>query len=55
MVRIPFESEHKFMATVHQEAERDGFVMHVKGAPDRLIKACATQVTENDHRALHWG
>lgn len=39
---VPFESEHKFMATVH--AATGGYVMHVKGAPDRLLPRCALQV-----------
>ncbi|GBF96342.1 carbonate dehydratase [Raphidocelis subcapitata] len=43
---VPFESEHKFMATVHQEGGRR--VMFVKGAPDRLLPLCATQVAADD-------
>jgi len=40
--QIPFSSEYKFMATIHEPVEsldqiKTGFVMHVKGAPDRLI------------------
>ncbi len=39
---VPFESEHKFMATVHQEGGRR--VIYVKGAPDRLVRMCNSQV-----------
>ncbi|KAI8462702.1 MAG: cation transporting ATPase [Monoraphidium minutum] len=35
-----------FMATVHDEGGRR--VMYVKGAPDRLLPLCATQVTSDD-------
>lgn len=34
---IPFESEHKFMATAH------GSVVYVKGAPDVLMNFCSRQ------------
>ena len=33
---IPFESEHRFMATLHHDHEGRGFV-YVKGAPERLL------------------
>jgi magnesium-transporting ATPase (P-type) len=38
---IPFESEHKYMGTLHQK----GDVIYVKGAPERLLEMCATQET----------
>jgi magnesium-transporting ATPase (P-type) len=47
---VPFSSEYKFMATVHEPSpENDGngysgkYVAHVKGAPDRMIKLCKYQ------------
>jgi magnesium-transporting ATPase (P-type) len=43
LLSVPFESEHKFMASVQKG--RDGErVMYVKGAPDRVIPMCTTQV-----------
>ncbi|MET3977188.1 cation-transporting P-type ATPase [Cellulosimicrobium sp. 4261] len=40
---VPFESENKFMATL--DADPDGGLhVHVKGAPDRVLDRCATQV-----------
>jgi len=36
---IPFESEHKFMATLHHDHAGHGFI-YVKGAPERLIDMC---------------
>ncbi len=39
---IPFESEHRFMATLHHSHEGDAFV-YVKGAPERLLEMCSTQ------------
>ncbi len=43
---VPFESENKFMATL--DADPDGALhVHVKGAPDRVLDRCATQVAED--------
>ncbi len=41
---IPFESEHKFMATLHHDHEGHG-VIYVKGAPERVLEMCAHEVT----------
>lgn len=38
---IPFESEHKFMATAH------GKVVYVKGAPDVVLNFCSRQQLES--------
>ena len=39
---IPFESEHRFMATLHHDHEGNA-VMHVKGAPERILEMCDGQ------------
>ncbi|TVR79990.1 MAG: cation-transporting P-type ATPase [Rhodospirillales bacterium] len=39
---IPFESEHRFMATLHHDHEGNGFI-YVKGAPERVLEMCARQ------------
>ncbi len=39
---IPFESVHKFMATLHHDHEGCGYV-YVKGAPERILEMCAFQ------------
>jgi magnesium-transporting ATPase (P-type) len=38
---IPFESEHRFMATLHHDHEGHGF-LYLKGAPERLLAMCET-------------
>lgn len=58
---IPFESENKFMATLHSSSswyfsgDKDSSagtcVMHVKGATDRLLPYCAYQIP-NDEKAV---
>ncbi|WP_029010851.1 cation-transporting P-type ATPase [Azospirillum halopraeferens] len=37
---IPFESEHKFMATLHHDHEGHGTI-YVKGAPERIVAMCS--------------
>jgi magnesium-transporting ATPase (P-type) len=39
---IPFESEHRFMATLHHDHAGHAFV-YVKGAPERILDMCNTQ------------
>ncbi len=39
---IPFESEHRFMATLHHDHAGHGFA-YVKGAPERLFEMCTQQ------------
>jgi len=41
---IPFESEHKFMATLHRPTA-DGEVLFVKGAPEVILEHCDRQQT----------
>ncbi len=39
---IPFDSEHRFMASLHHDHEGDTRIL-VKGAPERLLEMCARQ------------
>ncbi|MDO9466670.1 MAG: cation-transporting P-type ATPase, partial [Thiobacillus sp.] len=39
---IPFESEHRFMATLNHDHARHGY-LYLKGAPERVLALCATQ------------
>jgi magnesium-transporting ATPase (P-type) len=41
---IPFESEHKFMATLHRDADGKQ-VLFVKGAPEVILARCSLQQT----------
>jgi len=50
IAEVPFSSEYKFMATVHSSnPENDGpgledkLIIHVKGAPDRMVALCDKQ------------
>jgi len=39
---IPFESAHKFMATLHHSHEGESFIV-LKGAPEAVVGMCASQ------------
>jgi magnesium-transporting ATPase (P-type) len=50
VAEVPFSSEYKFMATVHIPVEAndtsdhdDCLIVHVKGAPDRILPFCSHQ------------
>jgi len=43
VAEVPFSSEYKFMATVHEEVGSEDYRVFVKGAPDRMVKMCANQ------------
>jgi magnesium-transporting ATPase (P-type) len=39
---IPFESEHRFMATLHHDHAGHGFI-YLKGAPERVLEMCNSE------------
>ncbi len=51
---IPFESQHRFMATLHHDHSGHGFA-YIKGAPERLLEMCALQRTRGDDTPLDPG
>jgi magnesium-transporting ATPase (P-type) len=48
---IPFESQHRFMATLHRDHEGGG-VIYVKGAPERLLEMCSRERHDDGDRAV---
>ena len=48
---IPFESEHRFMATLHKAADGKQFLL-VKGAPEVILDHCDRQQSADGHPAL---
>lgn len=44
---VPFASEHKFMCCWHRDTDGK-IVMHVKGAPDRILPRSKDQVINDD-------
>lgn len=47
---LPFESDHRFMATLDQGAS--GNVVHVKGAPERILELCTIEQGADGTRAI---
>ncbi len=41
---IPFESDHKFMATLHHNHQGEHFIF-IKGAPEQILQRCNRQLT----------
>lgn len=52
---IPFDAQHRFMASLHRLPE-GGAVIYVKGAPERVIAMCAQEQAASGERPLrpHW-
>ena len=48
---IPFESEHRFMATLHHSHAGAAFVF-LKGAPERVLEMCTHQRVIDGHQPL---
>ncbi|MES0371315.1 MAG: cation-transporting P-type ATPase [Mariprofundaceae bacterium] len=48
---IPFESEHRFMATLHHSHTGDAFIF-LKGAPERVLEMCSCQRTRDGAQPL---
>ncbi|MGA7801418.1 MAG: cation-transporting P-type ATPase, partial [Gammaproteobacteria bacterium] len=53
---IPFDSRHRFMATLHHDHAGHAFI-YVKGAPERILAMCSHQRQASEDRPLnpgHW-
>lgn len=48
---IPFESEHRFMATLHHDHQNNGYIF-VKGASETLLPRCRGQYTSEGEQPL---
>ena len=48
---IPFESEHKYMATLNEDDGRR--VVFLKGAPERVIEMCDRELTADGDRSIN--
>lgn len=51
---IPFESQHSFMATYHHDSEKAPWIF-VKGAPERILAMCTSQLQQGDAQPLDTG
>lgn len=46
----PFDSMRKMMSTVHRDG--DGYIQYTKGAPDEILKVCASALRKGKNAAL---
>jgi magnesium-transporting ATPase (P-type) len=51
---IPFDSLHRFMATLHHSHE-GGSVILIKGAPERILEMCATECRRDGEKPIDAG
>lgn len=49
---IPYESQHKFMATLHHDHMGNSF-FYVKGAPEQILQMCSWQQRAGNKEPLH--
>lgn len=45
---IPFDTEHRFMATLHHGHEDGTAIAYIKGAPERILGMCDRQLGHDD-------
>ncbi|MCW8948062.1 MAG: cation-transporting P-type ATPase [Sedimenticola sp.] len=48
---IPFEAEHRFMATLHHDHEGKGWI-YIKGACEAILPRCTHQLVENGQQPI---
>merc|ERR1712176_1329183 len=48
IAEVPFNSEYKFMATVHNDPNSDKLIVYAKGAPDKMVPLCKYQGSEGN-------
>ena len=48
---IPFESEHRFMATLHQDHAGNSLI-YVKGAPEEVLAMCSHQRSQGEDQLI---
>jgi magnesium-transporting ATPase (P-type) len=48
---IPFESQHRFMASLHHDHQGQGFI-YLKGAPERVLDMCRQQRVDGEDHPL---
>ena len=49
---IPFDAEHRFMATLHHSHRGEAFIF-LKGAPERVLAMCARECSERGDQPLN--
>ncbi|VDM91543.1 unnamed protein product [Onchocerca ochengi] len=51
---IPFNSTNKFQVSIHKKESSEGhFILVMKGAPEKIIARCVTQIQDSGERKLN--
>jgi len=49
---IPFNSTNKYQVSVHEQNGQDGYLLVMKGAPERILERCSSILVEGNEIAL---
>ena len=52
--QLPFTTKYKYMATVVKTPFSGEYILYVKGAPEILMKRCATVKKRDGEAGIHW-
>ena len=52
--QLPFTTKYKYMATIVKTAFQGEYVLYVKGAPEIVMKRCATAKMRDSEAGIHW-
>ena len=52
--QLPFTTKYKYMATVVNNPFTGEYMLYVKGAPEIVIKRCATVLKRDGEAGIHW-
>ncbi|MDJ0513691.1 MAG: cation-transporting P-type ATPase [Methyloceanibacter sp.] len=50
---IPFDTAHRFMATLHHGHEDGGSIAFIKGAPEQILEMCDRQLSQGQDEPLN--
>lgn len=48
---VPFRTEQRFMATIHESPDDDGPLVLIKGAPERIAEMCSSRLNQDGETA----
>lgn len=49
---VPFDSQHKMMASLHHDHDGNGYIF-VKGAPERILAGCESELFRDTKRSIN--
>ena len=52
---VPFDSRHRFMATLNRHPHDEAVTVFVKGAPEKILSMCASQLDADGEKPLDSG